>query len=192
MKNASTDHRTRVTKLLIRQAFIKLLSQKPIQNISIKELCKEAEINRGTFYTHYNDIYDMLNQIEDELQEDFEKALEPLNHMDGKAFTSEIKTTQVFQYIKESPELYPLTLGDYGDKFFMLKLINIGREKFIKNYSKYFKDVPPEKVEYFFTFASSGCMGLLQKWFADGMIIPVEEIAKVAEDIILMGIQFLK
>ena len=45
----TTDHRTRVTKMLIRKAFTDLLKQKPIQSISIKELCESAGINRGTF-----------------------------------------------------------------------------------------------------------------------------------------------
>ncbi|MFR9208180.1 MAG: TetR/AcrR family transcriptional regulator [Lachnospiraceae bacterium] len=62
----TTDHRTRVTKMLIRKAFTDLLKQKPIQSISIKELCESAGINRGTFYSHYSDIYDLLKQIEDD------------------------------------------------------------------------------------------------------------------------------
>lgn len=44
------DHRVRVTQRLIREAFTGLLKQKPIQSISIKELCEVAGINRGTFY----------------------------------------------------------------------------------------------------------------------------------------------
>ncbi|MFQ8600778.1 MAG: TetR/AcrR family transcriptional regulator [Oscillospiraceae bacterium] len=53
MKTPSKDHRTRVTKMLIRRAFTELLRQKPIQSISIKELCETAGVNRGTFYALY-------------------------------------------------------------------------------------------------------------------------------------------
>ena len=49
MKSSGADHRTRVTKMLIRKALMELLSKKPIQSISIKELCETAAINRGTF-----------------------------------------------------------------------------------------------------------------------------------------------
>ena len=52
MKEKRQDHRTRVTKLLIRKAFTQLLNEKPIQSISVKELCMQAGINRGTFYAH--------------------------------------------------------------------------------------------------------------------------------------------
>ena len=75
MKKLTNDHRTRVTKMLIRKAFTSLLSQKPIQSISVKELCELAGINRGTFYSHYTDIYDLLRTIEAEMLADFERAM---------------------------------------------------------------------------------------------------------------------
>ena len=49
MKTLPSDHRTRVTKMLIRRAFTDLLRSKPIQSINIRELCERAGINRGTF-----------------------------------------------------------------------------------------------------------------------------------------------
>ena len=59
------DHRTRVTKMLIRRAFTDLLRVKPVQSISIKELCEKAGVNRGTFYAHYQSVHDLLMQMED-------------------------------------------------------------------------------------------------------------------------------
>ncbi len=60
--------------MLIRGAFTDLLRQKPIQNITIKELCERAGINRGTFYSHYTDIYDLRDNIEDEMTREFQKG----------------------------------------------------------------------------------------------------------------------
>lgn len=62
MKSKGKDYRTRVTKMLIRKAFTDMLKEKPIQSITIKELCETAGINRGTFYSHYSDIYDLLEK----------------------------------------------------------------------------------------------------------------------------------
>ncbi len=59
-KSNGGDHRVRVTKMLIRKAFMNLLREKPIQSISITELCSAAGINRGTFYSHYSNINDLL------------------------------------------------------------------------------------------------------------------------------------
>ena len=78
------DHRTRVTKILIRKAFTDLLKKKPIQSISIKELCEAAQINRGTFYTHYADIYDLLEKMEEEMME--ESAGASFVHGAGRAY----------------------------------------------------------------------------------------------------------
>ena len=46
-----TDRRVKYTKQAIRDSFLKLLSEKPIEKISVTEICREAEINRGTFYS---------------------------------------------------------------------------------------------------------------------------------------------
>ena len=94
------DHRTRVTKMLIRKAFTDLLSQKPIQSITIKELCQRAGINRGTFYSHYTDIYDLLQQIEGEMMEDLMAAIEPLLNMEE--LTPLKITTEIFQCLKDN------------------------------------------------------------------------------------------
>ncbi len=67
MKKSGTDHRTRLTKFLIRRALLALMRKKPIQSISVKELCELAGINRGTFYAHYRDVYDLLGSIEEEM-----------------------------------------------------------------------------------------------------------------------------
>ena len=72
---AGKDHRTRVTKMLIRRAFTDLLRVKPVQSISIKELCEKAGVNRGTFYAHYASVHDLLKQMEDEMLAEIGEAL---------------------------------------------------------------------------------------------------------------------
>ncbi len=191
MKKLTNDHRTRVTKMLIRGAFTQLLGQKPIQSISIKELCELAGINRGTFYTHYKDIYDLRDQIEEEMVVSFEKAIRPLLQMDRQEATMLQITTEIFQCLKDHSDLCIVMLGEYGDKAFVAKLLEMGRERCVESYSKYFASATPQQIEYFYAFASAGCIGLLQKWLADGMTASAEEIAKMAENIMLHGTGFL-
>lgn len=90
----------RLTKLLIRRAFTDLVKQKPIQSISIKELCEIAGINRGTFYSHYTDIYDLLEKIEAEMLQDFQASLAPLLENDDNELTSLKITAGVFSCLK--------------------------------------------------------------------------------------------
>ena len=186
------DHRTRVTKILIRKAFTDLLKKKPIQSISIKELCEAAQINRGTFYTHYADIYDLLEKMEEEMMEDFQKALEPLLSMEPEGLTPVKITTGIFQCLKENADICTVTLGDFGDKEFALRLINLGREKCVETYSRYFETATPKQIEFFYAFVSAGCIGLLQKWLAEGMVTSAEEIAEMTENIMMFGMGALK
>ncbi|MEG2570144.1 MAG: TetR/AcrR family transcriptional regulator [Clostridia bacterium] len=192
MKKDSSDHRTRVTRMLIRRAFTELLRQKPIQSISIKELCELAGINRGTFYSHYDDIYDLLKQIEDEMMADFIEALKPLLTAEGPDFNPIDISAGIFQCLKDNSDLCTVTLGSYGDKSFALRLINLGREGYMDAYSKHFKGATPKQIEYCYAFISSGCIGILQKWLDDGMVTSAGELAKTAESLMLYGLGYLK
>ena len=186
-----SDQRVRITKMLIRRAFMELLRKKPIQSISIKELCEAAGINRGTFYSHYTDIFDLMEKIETEMMEDFQKALKPLLDLDARELTSLKITTEIFKCLKENADICTVTLGPYGDKSFASRLINIGREKCMESYLKHFTGATPKQVEYYYAFVSAGCIGLLEKWMAEGMITSAEEIAETAERIMMHGIEFL-
>lgn len=63
------DLRTERTKRSIANAFLELRKQKPLEKISVKELAELAYINKATFYTHYHDIYDLADQLENEFMD---------------------------------------------------------------------------------------------------------------------------
>ena len=58
------DIRIEKTKTAIHNTFLELRSKKPLEKITIKELCEKAQINKSTFYSHYRDIYDLSDQLE--------------------------------------------------------------------------------------------------------------------------------
>lgn len=64
-----TDRRSRKTKSALAKALMMLMQHKPISEITIKELTDAADVNRSTFYIHYQDIYDMLAQVKREICE---------------------------------------------------------------------------------------------------------------------------
>ena len=65
------DKRIRRTKKLLRQALTRLMQQKDFQSITVTDVVREADINRGTFYAHYRDVYDLRDKIETGMIEDF-------------------------------------------------------------------------------------------------------------------------
>ena len=89
MNEKKMDSRVRRTKKLLREGLAQLMQEKSIKKISVRELSDLVEINRGTFYLHYKDIFDLVKGIEDELFEEFEEivnsheALYSKNQVDG-------------------------------------------------------------------------------------------------------------
>lgn len=69
------DLRTERTRRSIANAFLELRKQKPLEKITVKELSEMAYINKATFYTHYHDIFDLADQMEDELLEQIVQEL---------------------------------------------------------------------------------------------------------------------
>lgn len=189
---AGKDHRTRVTKMLIRRAFTDLLRVKPVQSISIKELCEKAGVNRGTFYAHYASVHDLLKQMEDEMLAEIGEALARLLPPDGKGVSSLRISTELFQCLKDNADLCIVTLGDFGDKSFAVRLLNMGWEKCIEAYSRYFRDATPKQIAYFYAFVSEGCIGLLRRWLREEMSTSAEEIAAMAEQLMLYGASSLE
>ena len=186
------DHRTRVTKMMIRRAFTGLLQQEPIQSISVKRLCGKAGNSRGTFYAHYSDIYDLLGQLEDELMRAVRKGLgQMLEGEPGELSLLQV-TTGLFRSLKENADLCRVILGPHGDKEFAARLLSLGREYFLEAYRLSFPNATSKQLKYYYAFVSNGCMGLLEEWLKDGMASSADEMAAVAESIMKYGVGFLR
>ena len=61
------NQRTRLTKRLLRESLLGLLEEKPVEKITVKELCETAELNRSTFYTYYQDVFSLYYEMGNEL-----------------------------------------------------------------------------------------------------------------------------
>ena len=146
-------------------------------------------INRGTFYLHYKDIYDLRDQIEEEMMADFSKgAVPPVGDRAG-CFPGENHHGHFSMPEGQCGSLHG-DIGDYGDKAFAYRLVNIGREKCLDAYSRFFASATPKQIEFFYAFVSAGCIGLLQMMAGRGMVTGAQEVAAMAEDIMMYGMGF--
>lgn len=73
------DLRTERTRHSIKKAFLELRKQKSLEKITVKELSELAYINKATFYTHYHDIFDLADQVENEF---FDSILDDVQYLD--------------------------------------------------------------------------------------------------------------
>ena len=181
------DHRTRVTKMLIRRAFTDLLRVKPVQSISIKELCEKAGVNRGTFYAHYQSVHDLLVQMEDEMLAEINEVLSALLPADGKDVSSLRISTELFQCLKDNADLCIVTLGDFGDKSFAHAHAQHGLGEVLWRLLPLLPRRLSQEIAYFYAFVSEGCIGLLRRWLREGMTTSAEDIAALAEKLMLQG-----
>lgn len=176
------DRRVRYTVMIIKQSFVKLLKIKPISKITIKEICEEADINRATFYAHYKDQYDLLQQIENDIVEDVNQYLGSYDLRNASEVPVEM-LDKVLEYIKANSEIFDVLLNSNGDMKFQQEITNIiGRQHFMLQSAKGDDD------EYVYLFYANGSIGIILKWLKDGMKKPVREITQLIVDLTYKGI----
>lgn len=192
MAMTSGDHRIRTSKRLIRKALTDLLRQGPIQSISVKQLCQNAGVSRGTFYAHYVDIYDLLARMEEEMVDDLRQSLGPM--LEGEPGEQGLLNVMagLFRRLRDNADLCIVALGPYGDRDFIRRLLLLGREYFIAAYRRSFPAATAEQLERCYAFMSGGCIGLLEDWLKRGMTASAQEIAESAQQIMLQGMGYLK
>lgn len=167
VRSSKDDRRVKYTKMVLKESFIKLLSKKDITQITIKEICEDADINRATFYAHYNDQYDLMRKIENELLENISAYISEYARKDNHFNDVEL-IEKIFEYIKENAQLCKLLLSKKGDLDFQKRVMMLVYDKNLINltnegiFSK-------EYAEYIYSYTITGCVGIIQKWLEDGM-----------------------
>ncbi|MEG2036802.1 MAG: TetR-like C-terminal domain-containing protein, partial [Ruthenibacterium sp.] len=156
------DRRVRKTRAILRAGLEQLMREKSLQDITVKELCTLCDLNRGTFYAHYRDVYDLLTAIEEELQAEFEAVLEPLAVAEsfGEARQS-TAMAKLFRFMDENAGMCRILLCDNGDMAFVQRIKDIVRVRFFDTWRELFSDGMRAASEYTYAFMVSGCIGIL-------------------------------
>lgn len=185
------DRRIRKTRKQLQDGFTSLLIEKSIKDITVKELCDKVDLNRGTFYLHYKDIYDMAEQMENELLNQLEKVLisHPSKTSDAEPFPLLL---DLFILIKENSPFCAALLGNNGDITFFNKLKSVLREKCFNDWMELFSTDKVDKFEYFYNFIVSGSIGIIESWLKNGLKESPQEIAYIVGEIIINGVDIIK
>ena len=189
-KTSKQDRRTRYTRQSIKETFLELLKQKNFTKITVTEICKISEINRGTFYLHYRDIYDLSEQMENEIILKFEELLN-LSTAEV-ANNPQLVICKTFELIKQNVDFCTCLLSNNGEMTFFNKLKTIIRDACFKYWTELFSR--PKKVEtfdYFFNFMLYGCIGLIESWLNNGLKESPKEMAQLASKVMLNGVAVL-
>ena len=183
--NEKINRSVRRTQRDLRNSLIELMKKKSILRITAKEIYEAADIGRTTFYAHYKDQYDLLEEIETDTIEQVEGYL----HRNATAILNKkdiIENAIIsLNYIADNCGLFQVLLGENGNIIFQKKffLHFIERsQKVLQN-----KSENPEDVyihEGYSVYIVNGTIGLIQYWLKNNMHIPIPVLAKMIIKII--------
>ena len=190
IKNETLDRRVRKTRQQLQHCLAVLLKEKKIQEITVREITEMADLNRGTFYLHYKDVFDLLEKVELELLDELDGTLQKYQASDLHQKLSLI-FTDLFVCVQENAEMVQILLGENGDLNFVNQVKERVREKCLKDWFELFNSQDSQLFDAFNAFVVSGCLGLVTYWLQNGMKESPKELAQIAEQIMMHGIKIL-
>lgn len=190
MGSGSIDRRVRKTRKQLRECLIRLLKEKRVQDITVRELTDMADLNRGTFYLHYKDVFDLLEKTEAALQEEFNQLVLKHDAVELRQKSS-VMFNEIYTLVYDNADLIEILLGENGDLNFVNRLKTLIREKCLNDWMEVFRSGNPAVFDAFFSFIVSGCVGLVQNWLQTGLKETPQQMANLTEQIIKRGIDVL-
>lgn len=167
--NTKNNKRKRESQRKIETAFIELLQEKELNQISVIAICKKTNLNRSTFYSSYLDIYDLVSKIGENLINDLHElyADEEKNHQNTHNFL------KLFYHIKENKLFYKT--------YFKLGLdVNFKPSIYDK---KLAKDLYNEKhIDYHIEYSKAGITAIIKHWLNNNCDISPEELFEILKD----------
>ena len=188
MAKPHEDRRTAYSKKVIREALLELMRDKPLNKITVKEICTLADVNRSTFYAYYEDIYDLHRAI----LVDYFRCQHRIIAEGERIFGSRPDITDLsvadfyefhfyyFTMVSENRELFRFVFNQNTDASIHVNM----RKLFYRQLTKLLPEEAPEKIKSAFyasfIFVSGGVTFMLMEWLNNGCRMPVETLAKRA------------
>lgn len=193
--NEPIDRRSRRTREALRTALLRLLKTKPLKSITVSELAREADINRATFYTHYQDVNDLFTSLQNELCDVCRNII--YSHAEEAVHRShEGLVHDVFEYFDDNVEVFDLMFDNADDESFFNTIMQIVYDGIITNMAPYeaviermkaqgytgktYQQVCRNLCDYQFSYAAGGVVNIIRKWIEGGRKESVDEITVIA------------
>lgn len=167
MENAD-NRRVKLTKKLLKDALIDIMRQKNIGAVTVKELCEKADMNRSTFYNHYETVNDLYNDVIADVCADLAALKRKAEEKD--AVRSHRFVESVLEYFLKNRELFLVLLSDRGQ---------IGIGEAITNMTEAFIDRENASgfSRYCTQFIIAGMSSLVWMWLNDDDALPAHDMA---------------
>lgn len=184
--------RTEQTKADLKEAFWRLYAEKPIEKTTVGEVCELAGYNRGTFYLHFHDLYDMLHGIEDTLlagmTDCVEACMKRLQQDSGKVNLIAACTDVVLYYERNKPYITVL-LGEKGDPSFVYRL----KDNLKPLWRQYVVDPATTRteaeIELLLEYTLAGTLFMISRWLKDSNGASAKQLAHLVYDFAIKDVR---
>lgn len=167
--NINFNQRYQSTEEKIQKALFSLLKIRNYNDISIKEICYEAGINRSSFYAHYDDINDLMLKTEGRLSQSINKIFDPTEKWDNKVFV------KLFEFLYKNKDFYNAYLNTNEQTFMevndftrFIKILNNKDYKFDKS-----------EIVYHMAFFAGGIKAMSKSWIKTGCKETPEQMSQI-------------
>lgn len=183
MDTKQEDRRIRRTKKLLKTGFASLMKEKEFKDIRVKDITDLVDLNRGTFYLHYNDTYDLLEKIENEVLDNFQTMIDTYRpQVDGHSILPVI--APIVDYIVDNLDVCRVLFQNKTSNDFWGKFQNLIRKNGVSMIHMTYPNYNQEYLDYFFSFVTTGILGLIKEWFDTSMRLPKNELVLLSDKLI--------
>lgn len=179
MSGVSGNRRTLYTKKVIKESLIELLKSREIHKVTVTDICKKADINRGTFYTHYKDAFDLFQSMEDEL---FYQILKYIKEIPIKDYNS-LLLLKVLELIKENRDLCKVLFCNQRDSSILNRILDIAKEIDVMTLFNDKNIINKEIANYYMRYSIGGCLSIIETWLENDLPQSPKELVKIINDI---------
>lgn len=163
------DRRVTRTKAAIRESFLSLLQKKPAEEITVTELAKVANIERKTFYLHYNNIQEIIDEIETVVTEMIAEATKGLS-VDSREYFAAITGV-----MSENFDYFSLIMQDPKYVNYQNRGTVILRSALMEHYRET-TSLDSERLELYADFYAAGISGIYVNWYQRKLSLSLEDL----------------
>jgi len=171
------SRKIRYTKQVIREAFIELMQEQPIEKVTVTRICELADLSRGTFYLHYRDPYHLLECMENEYLEGLERQLkEKMASSADECSEDACFWLDLLKELLAAKDLAQLFFTNPNSTF-LTKCLALRRSFAEELCTRMYPAMTQRERDYMHTFYEHGSASVISLWVRDGFLEPPEQIA---------------
>ena len=186
MEQKKVDRRIAKTKRAIYSAFAELLSERELDDITIRDIVDIADINRKTFYNYYSGIYALLDEIENSIVQTFESALGETDFREA-VNNPKIVFEKLTAIINSNLEFYGHLISMKSNASLITKIVDLLKEKTREAVIKQLPDIE-KKADIILDFVFSGMLSVYQSWFLSENRPSIESVSETISLLCFGGI----